>query len=82
VPWTALMDEPLDGVATHDDTRYFAEGVDERSSGMHAVYGENEEERLSYARVRSRLREMGTAEYLTSNHTLFVVDDFQLGALL
>ena len=80
VPWANLMDEPLDGVVHSSEC--FAEGTDDRSIGDHDVHGDNEEERLSYARIKSRLREMGTVEYLTSNHTLFVVDDFRLDALV
>lgn len=88
VPWTELMDEPVDGVVAGEQphgptSEYFAEGVDERSAaGATAAYGDNEEERLSYARVRSRLREMGTTEYLTCDHSLFVIDDFKLSTLV
>lgn len=61
---------------------YYSEGEDERS-GYKAYYNfHNEEEVMSFARIRSRLGEMGSASYLLRDHRQFVVSDFDFSALI
>ncbi|KAG5489856.1 hypothetical protein GH5_00739 [Leishmania sp. Ghana 2012 LV757] len=60
----------------------YSEGEDDRS-GYTAHYSfRNEEELLSFARIRSRLNEMGSASYLLRDHRHFVVTDIDFSALL
>lgn len=60
---------------------YYTEGEDDRS-GYAAVYTfRNDEEVRSFARIRSRLQEMGTASYLTRDHAHFVVSDYDFTTL-
>ncbi|CAJ1038821.1 AFG1-like ATPase, putative [Leishmania shawi] len=64
------------------EAEVYSEGEDERS-GYTAHYNfRNEEEVVSFARIRSRLNEMGTASYLLRDHRHYVVTDFDFSALL
>lgn len=97
VPWDHLMDPDYTGAAKDRaltggdaadeasdslDDAYYSEGEDERS-GYTAHYSfRNDEEVMSFARIRSRLSEMGSASYLLRDHRHFVVSDFDFSALL
>lgn len=60
----------------------YTQGADERTFGDYLDTACSEEELLSFARVKSRLYEMGSQQYLHSHHVDFHVDDFDVSALL
>ncbi|KAG5490853.1 hypothetical protein JKF63_00975 [Porcisia hertigi] len=63
------------------DAEAYSEGEDERS-GYTAHYNfRNEEELISFARIRSRLHEMCADSYLLRDHRQFIVTDFDFSAL-
>ncbi|KPI89381.1 putative ATPase [Leptomonas seymouri] len=78
---------PLSGASSSIDSsgdysEYYSEGEDDRS-GYKAHYNfHNEEEVMSFARIRSRLNEMGSAAYLLRDHRQFVVSDFDFTAFV
>ncbi|CAJ1994098.1 ATPase [Leishmania donovani] len=63
-------------------TEVYSEGEDDRSGHAASYNFRNEEELMSFARIRSRLNEMGSASYLLRDHRHFVVTDFDFAALL
>jgi predicted ATPase len=72
----------LPGGGGNDSSEYYSEGEDDRS-GYTAQYNfYNEEEVMSFARIRSRLSEMGSAAYLLRDHRQFIVSDFDFLAFL
>ncbi|KPA81887.1 putative ATPase [Leptomonas pyrrhocoris] len=64
------------------DGEYYSEGEDDRSGYMAHYNFHNEEEVVSFARIRSRLNEMGSASYLLRDHRQFVVSDFDFSAFV
>lgn len=60
----------------------YTQGADERTFGDYLDIASSEEELLSFARVKSRLHEMGSEQYLHSNHIDFHIEDFNTHALL
>ncbi|GET93790.1 ATPase, putative [Leishmania tarentolae] len=74
--------EESSSVGSSFETEVYSEGEDDRS-GHAATYNfRNDEELMSFARIRSRLNEMGTASYLLRDHRHFVITDFDFSALL
>ncbi|KAG5464535.1 hypothetical protein LSCM1_00725 [Leishmania martiniquensis] len=74
--------ESVDSADASLGTEVYSEGEDDRS-GYTAHYNfRNEEELLSFARIRSRLNEMGSASYLLRDHSHFVVTEIDFSALL
>lgn len=72
----------MDVVEEGSSREYYSEGEDDRS-GYTAHYNfHNEEEVISFARIRSRLSEMGSASYLLRDHRQFVVSDFDFSAFV
>ncbi|CAD2213314.1 AFG1-like ATPase, putative [Angomonas deanei] len=86
VPWSHLLDTTdfftgLTPIGKGSDA-YYSDGDDDRI-GMSAVYDfKNEEEIMSFSRIKSRLNEMGSRRYLLQDHTDFVVCDFNFGVLV
>ncbi|KAK7202318.1 ATPase [Novymonas esmeraldas] len=93
VPWNQLMDTNYAACGTpalaEGDVAYggvdagvYSEGEDDRS-GYTAHYDfRNAEELMSFARIHSRLNEMGSSSYLLRDHRHFVVSDFDFSSLL
>lgn len=85
VPWQEIMSTKgfHTGVETlSGQDSYYSEGEDDRS-GYAAVYQfRNEEESISFTRIQSRLREMGSSHYLLRDHSEFVVEDFDFSGLV
>jgi predicted ATPase len=77
-PWKELFE----GETFGDDEKYYDSEYDERTPfGVESPWG-NEEERLSFGRIASRLHEMGSEGYLNSDHNNFVITDFDTSALV
>ncbi|CCW70095.1 unnamed protein product [Phytomonas sp. Hart1] len=85
VPWYELLESEEYGTKANilgASTDYYSEGEDERS-GCAAVYNfQNEEESISFTRIKSRLHEMGCMSYLLRQHERFVVSDFDFNSLI
>ncbi|TPP49461.1 AFG1-like ATPase family protein [Leishmania donovani] len=59
-------------------TEVYSEGEDDRSGHAASYNFRNEEELMSFARIRSRLNEMGSASYLLRDHRHFTYkEDFE-----
>ncbi|CCW63203.1 unnamed protein product [Phytomonas sp. EM1] len=85
VPWYQLLEPEghfTGANALGPSINYYSEGEDDRS-GYTAVYSfQNEEEFISFTRIKSRLHEMGCKSYLLRQHERFVVSDFDFNSLM
>lgn len=85
VSWDRLLDASAAGSDLHalgSSSASYSEGEDDRSGYTADYKFQNEEELMSFARIHSRLQEMGSSSYLLRDHRHFVVSDFDFSALL
>lgn len=84
VDWQRLFElQSAERAVVEDVSSYYTEGADERSGNVYdAPCNASMEEELSFGRVLSRLHEMGSQEYLLSDHILFKITDFDVARAL
>lgn len=85
VPWGAIMntkDYWTGREQLGDSDAYYSEGEDDRSGYAAHYEFRNEEEVVSFRRIRSRLQEMGSVPYLLRDHSHFLVSDFDFSCFV
>jgi len=76
VEWSRLFETQQGGITSQEE---YTDGSDERSGSVYdAPTNVSQEEELSFGRVLSRLHEMGSHEYLLSDHVCFKITDFDV----